>query len=56
MTFSQAEKIIYKRCARFNMKADKINCTLLLDYGNYYIIYANIDNICRKFPVYKSAI
>ncbi|SUM37332.1 Uncharacterised protein [Mammaliicoccus fleurettii] len=56
MTTNQAENIIRKRCEHFNMQVTQIHCTQLVDYGNYYIIYANIDNICRKFPVYKSAI
>ena len=56
MTYSQAENIIKKRCEYFNMDITLIHCTQLIDYGNYYIIYATIDNNCRKFPVYKSAI
>lgn len=56
MSYIQAEQLVKKRCAYFNINTDYIQCTQLVDYGNYYIIYANINNNCRKFPVYKSAI
>lgn len=56
MNTTQREYFIRKRCDYFNIEVTEIHCTQLVDYGNYYIIYANIDNSYHKFPVYKSAI